>query len=144
MHLHTSLPPIINPNKPRHDGPPFCCCSWSDLTFSGPTWLHDAPIRPVVSRSHFARANRQPLLLILTSALTPASTSQSLGRWRGGQEPVTIETSAAACSFAYLLLYELKQGASIHILAREVREAAKDKGIGRSKKGVVVVVVRMG
>lgn len=85
-----------------------------------------------------------PLLSILTSALTLASTSQSLDRWRGGQEPVTIETSAAACSVAYLLLYELKQGASIHILAREVREAAEDKGIGRSKKGVVVVLVRMG
>ncbi len=45
----------------------------------------------------------------------------------------------------YLLLYELKQGASIHILAREVRGAAEDKGIGRSKRGVVVaVLVRMG
>lgn len=31
---------------------------------------------------------------------------------------------------AYLLLYELKQGASIHILAREERGAAEDKGIG--------------
>lgn len=60
-------------------------------------------------------------------------------------ELVTIETSAAACSkarsvcvclpHAYLLLYELKQGASIHILAREVRGAAEDKGIGRSARG---------
>lgn len=51
--------------------------------------------------------------------------------------PVTIETPASA-SLAYLLLYELKQGASIHILAREVRGAAEDKGIGRSKRGVAV------
>lgn len=36
-----------------------------------------------------------------------------------------------ACLLPYLLLYELKQGASIHILAREVRGAAEDKGIGR-------------
>jgi len=36
-------------------------------------------------------------------------------------------------------LYELKQGASIHILARDVRGAAEDKGIGRSKRGVVVM-----
>lgn len=57
------------------------------------------------------------------------------------RSPVTIETSAAACSLAYLLLYELKQGASIHILAREVRGAAEDKGIGRSERGAVVVVV---
>lgn len=35
---------------------------------------------------------------------------------------------------AYLLLYELKQGASIHILARELRGPAEDKGIGRSKQ----------
>lgn len=34
-----------------------------------------------------------------------------------------------------LLLYELKQGASIHILAREVRGAAEDKGIGRRAAG---------
>lgn len=45
---------------------------------------------------------RQPLLSVLTSALTPASTSQSLDRRWGGQEPVTIETSAAACLLARL------------------------------------------
>lgn len=67
------------------------------------------------------------------------TTSQSLDRRRGEQETVTIETSAAGCSLThsltYLLLYELKQGASIHILAREVRGAAEDKGIGRNKGG---------
>jgi len=73
-----------------------------------------------------------PALSISTSALIAASTSQSLERRRGGRQPVTIETSAAACSLAYLLLYELNQGASLHTLAREVRGAAEDKGIGRS------------
>lgn len=46
---------------------------------------------------------------------------------------------------AYLLLYELKQGASIHILAREVRGAAEDKGIWeeRARRGGCVGRVKV-
>lgn len=67
-------------------------------------------------------------------------------RWPGARNHRNLCRCLLTHSLAYLLLYELKQGASIHILAREVRGAAEDKGIGRSKRGVVVVVVlvRMG
>ena len=69
-----------------------------------------------------------------------------MARWPGARNHRNLCRCLLACSLSYLLLYELKQGASIHILAREVRGAAEDKGIGRSKRGavVVVVLVRMG
>ena len=140
---HTPFPPSLLSINHDMMPPPLLLCLMIWPRILG---AHMAPwcSHPLffVSRSHFEQT--APCYQSHHQLSAPASTSQSLDRRRGGQESVTIETSAAACSPAYLLLYELKQGASIHILAREVRGAAEDKGIGRSKRGVVVVLVRMG
>lgn len=124
--------PHVCPWKKSHHAPSIHPAVGGDLTpRSGPhmcLWCLQTP-SVCLSVCRCYRAQHQ---------LSPA-TSQSLDRRRGEQESVTIETSAAGCSLThsltYLLLYELKQGASIHILAREVRGAAEDKGIGRNKGG---------
>lgn len=70
--------------------------------------------------------------LRLPSALTTSSTSPSAGQTARRMASLRNHRNLRHTPqhAAYLLLYELKQGASIHILAREVRGAAEDKGIG--------------
>lgn len=67
-HTHPlpSLPPF---HKPWHDAPPSCCVSWSDLAFSGPTWLHDARIR--CFSSHALISSKQPLVINPTISSQP-------------------------------------------------------------------------
>lgn len=103
------------------------------LWLTGP---HIPRTRMVPQRSHPSPVSQFVQSIPLTSSLHVSIPGK---RWSGACNHRNLN-----CSVAYLLLYELKQGASIHILAREVSGATEDKGIGRIRRGeeeVVVVVV---
>lgn len=86
IHQHTH--PLHNSfYRPWHDGLPPAVAQ--DLT------SHSCGQHRSETLS-FVPVHAQSLLSIPTSVLSTASMSQSLGRRRGGRDPVTIETSAAA------------------------------------------------